>query len=113
MENSQPSRAERLAEFVRRLNAAPRAQSFAEAYQQIVDILNAVEDELTAIPFNPEAATSLHQADGRMYPPLRDSERSVPDYPSVKRLRSRGHNTFIGVNGSVEIADLRTGHVLL
>ena len=101
----QHSREERLAEFLRRLKAAPRATSFDEAYGQLREILNAVEDEMTDTPYNPDA----WQTDGRLYPQQRDSIRDVPGYPSVQRFRSRGHNTFIGSNGSIEIAEVGTG----
>lgn len=47
------TRAERLAEFLRRLAAAPAAADAGEASRQIGDILNAVEDEMTSIPFDP------------------------------------------------------------
>jgi len=98
-------REERLAEFLRRLATAPRAASFGEALQQMSDILNAVEDEMTDIPYDPDA----WQADGRLYPPRVDSVREIPGHPGVRRLRSRGHNTFISENGAVEIADAAAG----
>lgn len=63
-EKSEATKQERLAEFLRRLMAAPAASSFDEAYRQLCDILNAVEDELTSIPFDP----ANWQTDGRMYP---------------------------------------------
>ena len=59
-----PAKAERFAEFLRRLRAAPAASSFTEAFRQLGDILNAVEDELTSIPYDP----ANWQNDGRMYP---------------------------------------------
>lgn len=99
------SREERLAEFLRRLAIAPRARSFEEALRQLGDMLDAVEDEMTDIPHDPDA----WQADGRLYPPLEDSVRAVPGYPGVRRLRSRAHNTFIGDNGSIEIAEVGAG----
>jgi hypothetical protein len=90
---------------MRRLERAPRASSFDEALRQLSDILNTVEDEMTDIPYNPDA----RQPDGRLYPPRADSIREVPGHPRVRRLRSRAHNTFIGENGSIEIADSASG----
>lgn len=90
---------ERLAEFLTRLGAAPPAGSFEEAYDLLCTVLNEVEDEMTSIPFNPDA----WQTDGRMYPPQADSIREVEGHPTVKRFRSRAHNTFFGENGAIEI----------
>lgn len=90
---------QRLREFIRRLRIAPPAASFDEARRLLEQTLNAVEDEMSGVSFDP----AKWQSDGRMYPPQDDSERSVPGYPSVRRYRSRRHNTFIGTNGAVEI----------
>jgi hypothetical protein len=97
------TKAERFAEFLRRLGAAPAAADADEAFRQLGDILNAVEDEMTSIPFDP----AHWQTDGRMYPPQPDSLRaSPPGRPDVKRFRTRGHNVLIGDNGAIEIRDL-------
>ena len=102
------SKEERLAEFLRRLGSAPAAKSFEEAYSQICNILNELEDELTGIPNNPEN----WQTDGRLYPPRLDSVRKVPNKNAVKRFRSVGHNTFIGENGGIEIEVVQTRKVI-
>ena len=46
-------KAERFAEFLKRLGVAPAAADSDEAHRQLGDILNAVEDEMTSIPFDP------------------------------------------------------------
>jgi hypothetical protein len=102
------TKAERFAEFLRRIEAAPAASRFDEAFQQLSDILNAVEDEMTSIPFDPAS----WQIDGRMYPPQWDSLRSVSGRSDVRRFRSKAHNTLIGDNGAIEIRDL-SGQTIL
>jgi len=102
------TKAERFAEFLRRLVAAPAAANLDEASRQLGDILNAVEDEMTSIPFDP----ANWQNDGRMYPPQFDSRRAVRGRSDVSRFRSRSHNTFVGDNGAIQIRDL-SGRVVL
>ena len=97
------SKSLRLAEFLRRLGRAPAAQSYDEARQQIAAILNAVEDEMSGIPYDPSAWRS----DGRMYPPQDDREvRS--EHPAVRRFRSVGHATEIGSKGAIRIRDVNS-----
>jgi len=98
----QAPKAVRLAEFFQRLGGAPPAASATAALELVGSLLNAVEDELTDIPPDPER----WMTDGRMYPPQLDSRRDVPDHPSVTRYRSRRHNTFIATNGAIEIRDI-------
>jgi len=100
-------KAERLLEVFRRLASAPPARSAAEAKALLDATLNAVEDDLTGIPFDPSA----WQTDQRMYPPQEDSRRNVPGRPDVARYRSRSHNTYIGANGAIEVTTL-TNEVL-
>ena len=96
---------ERFAEFLWRLAAAPPAADFDEAFRQVGDILNAVEDEMTSIPFD----LANWQTDGRMYPPQMDSLRAVPGRADVRRFRSKRHSTLIGDNGAIEIRDENGG----
>lgn len=102
------SRAARFAEFLRRLEAAPPASSAEEAMELLANTLDRVEDELTAIPFDPDNWLNA----GRMYPPQVDSAREVPGRPDVTRSRSVGHNTWIATNGAIRIAEVGSSVVL-
>jgi hypothetical protein len=103
-----PPKRERLAEFYRRLLAAPPASTAAEAYRQICDTLNGVEDDLTGIPYDPDS----WMTDGRMYPAQADSIRPAKDRPDLVRYATRGHDIFVAPNGAFEIRD-RKGAVAL
>src|SRR6266699_104053 len=88
----------RLAEFYRRLTAAPNASSHDEAFLLIDRTMNQVEDEMSGIPFDP--ARSFN--DGRLYPPSPEFERESKD-PGVRCYAQRRHRTYIGSNGAIEI----------
>jgi len=103
------SRAERLAEFLRRLAAAPCSSSEPEGFIQISDIMNAVEDKMTDIPNDP----SNSEHDGRMYPPLLDTMRVLPGALVVKKYRVRKHDVKIGENGAIEIRERHSGLLIL
>lgn len=90
---------ERFQIFLRRLKSAKCAASAEDALHLLSTILNAVEDEFSDIPHNPES----WQDDGRMYPPQEDNRRQVAGHPSLCRYRSAKHNAFIGLNGSIRI----------
>lgn len=104
-----PPRFVRLQEVYDRLERFRPFNSFEDAYQSLVSILVAVEDEFTGIPNQP----SNHEWDGRLYPPQPDHWRKVPGYPNVTRMRSKGHFTFIAMNGALEIQVANTGVVML
>jgi hypothetical protein len=95
-------KAERLREVYRRLAAAPAAQTFAEMRGQLDDVLNAVEDQLTGIPYDP----GRWESDGRLYPVQDDNVHAVQGNPRVKLLRARGSRICIGDNGAIEIQDV-------
>ena len=94
------SKAQRLDEFLRRLHNLPAARDAAEAQEQIERTLNAVEDELTSIPFDP----SQWQSDGRLYPP-QDDNMIATDNALVACYRSVRHRIYIGMNGAIEIRE--------
>ena len=101
-------RSERIRIFLARLTSAEPAADFDEAVAQIAAILNAVEDEFSGVPFDPEN----WMADGRLYPPQPDNEHDVPGRAGWSRFRTRGHNIFISSDGSIEIVHL-AGELLL
>ena len=93
---------ERFGVFLERLEIAHAASSAEDALRLIGETLNAVENEMTDIPYDP----AKFETDGRLYPPEADAAHPVADHPSVTRYRSRKHNTFISANGAIEIQDL-------
>lgn len=97
------TRAERLAEFLRRMEAAPPCGSEKEAMTLIADVLNAVENELSGITAKPDTLGD----DGRMYPPMDDARRDVAGKPDLCRYRTRGHNTFVSADGAIRIDQIR------
>jgi hypothetical protein len=101
---------ERIDRFVDRMMEAPAASSQAEAFELIAVVLNAVEDEHSGAPFNPNSAVS-RVSDGRMYPPQPDSIVLVADRPGVVRARHRRHVTYVRDNGAIQI--LLNGKVVL
>lgn len=102
------SKSDRLQEFLRRLDAAEPASSAEGALELVSQMLNAVEDELTDIPFDP----SSWMDDGRLYPPQADSAFRVPDHPDLIRYRNRDHNTIVSKWGAIEIRTA-SGEVIL
>lgn len=94
-----PSKQVRFAEILRRLELAPHASSFEEAFQLLSETIVSVEDDLTTIPNDPVQ----WQTDGRLYPPQIDNARPVPNRDDITRFRSRGHNTLIAANGAIQI----------
>jgi hypothetical protein len=93
------SKRRRLDEVYRRLKTAPDAASADEAFRQMSNVINEVEDQLTPTPYNP----ADWRSDGRIYPPQADNVHPVPEHPHVSRFRASKHNVFIGANGAIEI----------
>jgi len=92
------SKAERLTEFFRRLGLAEPASSFDDGYRLLCSTLDAVEDDLSGLPNEPDRWMTLD----RMFPPRSDRMSSVAGC-DVRRFDSIGHITYIGLNGAIEI----------
>lgn len=99
-------KADRLAEFQKRLSEAPAAANHDDALQLIADVLNTVEDELSGVPFDPARS----HVDGRLYPPSTEFE-VASDVVGSRCYRQRGHKTYISPSGAIRICRL-DGQVL-
>ncbi|HYW14109.1 MAG TPA: hypothetical protein VE871_19245 [Longimicrobium sp.] len=100
-------KSQRLQEVYRRLALAPAAETFTEMRDQLADVLNAVEDQLTGVPYD----RRRWQTDGRLYPVQDDNVYGVDGHPDVRLLRARGSMIYIGDNGAIEIQDVVSGAV--
>jgi len=100
-------RTDRLAEFFRRLEAAPGATSMDAAIELLNKTLDAVEDEMTTIQNDP----SDPRYDERMKGVDRLRLRDVSQHPCVKRHRHTAHVTFVATNGAIEIRYVKTDEV--
>lgn len=97
------NRSDRFAQFLAALNNAPASVNFLTARELLDKTMNQVEDAHSGASFNPAAWIT----DGRMYPPLDDSERQS-DIPDARLFNSRGHRVYFGKNGAIRIEN-RTG----
>ena len=91
------TKGQRLAEIFRRLSAARPVATHDDAYRLLCETIDAVEDELTAIPNDP----ANHLDDNRIYPPQGDYCFAVGRRPDLKRYESKRHDTFIRDNGAI------------
>jgi hypothetical protein len=101
-------KAERVAEFFRRLADLPPQANQLSAREALDRTLNAVEDDLSGVPFDPDR----WRTDGRMYPVRDDNAADIEGHLGVLALRSRGHETFVGPNGAIEIRESSTDKVV-
>ena len=106
------SKGERLAEFLDSLAKAPPASSTEEALELVNRILNDVEDRLSGVAYDHDAARQL-VTDGRMYGPHASFASPWRDNPGVTRYAHARHDTFIQDNGAVLIRLRRPAKVLL
>lgn len=93
----------RLREFFARLAAASPADTHDAAFLLLSTTLNAVEDELSGIPYDPTEAGN----DGRMYPPDEEFRAVSGERPGIRCYRQLRHHTLIADNGAIEIRERR------
>ena len=91
-----------LAEFIHCLWDAPAAKTHDDAFALLADCLNAVEDKMTDIPFDPDAWLS----DGRMYPP-QDEIYRVAETAARRVAQLCAHAADDGVAAVLTLADIR------
>jgi len=93
------SKKDRLILFYEELGKAPPVDSAEKAFRLLAEKLNAVEDAHSGV----KSDSRRWKLDGRMYPPQEDNACPVDGCPGLTVYRSRGHRTFIGENGAIEI----------
>ena len=95
--------------LLERLMKAPLCRSHDEAYALVSRELNAIEDEYSGGPSEPEK----WESDGRLYVPQRDNASLSPGHRGVIRYRSRSHWIFAADNGALLIQEIPTDRVVL
>ncbi|MFC4312412.1 FG-GAP-like repeat-containing protein [Steroidobacter flavus] len=100
--NQQMTRQERLQEVYRRLETQ-RATTAEEAQAQLNKTLEAVEDQFSGVPKNPNPGL---KPDGRMYVPQADNIKRLAD--GTIRATTRGNIVEYGPDGSITIIDRAT-----
>jgi hypothetical protein len=71
------------------------------ALQLMSHVMNAVEDELSGVPYDPGRS----HLDGRLYPPSEEFE-VASDIAGSRCYRQRGHKTYISPSGAIRISRL-------
>lgn len=93
---------QRLAEFYRRLRAAPRMATAADAFRVLCETLDQVEEELSGVPKqSPPPLATL--SDGRMYCPLEDHIQRRDDGSIF--ATTRGHQIEVQADGTICIVN--------
>lgn len=99
----------RLAEFFKRLEAAPPASNAEEALALVCRIIEEVEDEFCSLPRENPPPTLRFT--GRMYAPQKD--RIFPLEGGGLVAETRGHLIFCEPNGGIRIDDADDGTIAL
>jgi hypothetical protein len=89
---------ERLALLYERLSALPPARTADEAFRQLAQTLDQVEDEHSGVVRDPNPGLKF---DGRMYPPREDFTERLPD--GGLRATTKGNLIEISPGGTTDI----------
>jgi hypothetical protein len=93
-------KAERIAEFLRRLAAAPAASSLGTGFILVTTTFEAVEQEMAG-------------DDDPMFPPSGDYYHDYEGRDDLALFRQAGHETIIRTNGAILIRNKKTHAVAL
>ena len=94
------TKAQRVAEFLGRMNEASPASSASSAFELITRTFVAVEEEMAS-------------DDDRMFPPSGDFYHDVDGRDDLLLFRQAGHETIIRANGAILIRNRKTKTVSL
>lgn len=99
---------QRLAEFFKRLEAAPPAANAREAFDLVCRLIEQVEKEFCPLPAQDPPPLDLT---GRMYPPQGDHIKRLSNGLII--ARTRRHRIFCRPGGGISIVRLKTKEVIL
>ncbi|GAA1525544.1 hypothetical protein [Kribbella lupini] len=98
---------ERLALLYDRLSALPPARTADEAFRQLAETLDRVEDEHSGVERDPNPGLKF---DGRMYPPREDFTERLPD--GGLRATTKGNLIEISPGGTTDIYSRHTSDLV-
>lgn len=98
---------DRLALLYHRLSELPPARTADEAFRQLAETLDQVEDEHSGVERNPNPGLKF---DGRMYPPREDFTERLPD--GGLRATTKGNLIEISPGGTTDIYSRHTNNLV-
>jgi hypothetical protein len=98
---------DRLELFFHRVREIEPAANHDEAMALLASTLNAIEDEFSGVPYNPDEPGT----DGRMYAPKEIYRYPAWERSGIRCYRQVGHATFIADNGAIEIRPRKRGEL--
>jgi hypothetical protein len=96
-----PSKADRVKSFFTELGKLPPAASGLEAYAQIANLLNSLEDKY-GIPWRLPRLFDENNRDPRLYPPQPHYFHKVEDFPGLMAMVHSKSVCFISPMGAIE-----------
>ncbi len=98
---------DRLSLLYHRLSALPPARTADEAFRQLAETLDQVEDEHSGVVRDPNPGLKF---DGRMYPPREDFTERLPD--GGLRATTKGNLIEISPGGTTDIYSRHTNNLI-